>query len=106
MILIPVAILELILGFFILFKDRKSRVHRSFFGITICLAFWSFSSYMSWKSKAPILNFWDNMLYCGPSLLASFFVYFALSFPAKKKIYKKQDKAIKFIAKYFDDFWD
>jgi signal transduction histidine kinase len=90
MILIPVAILELILGFFILFKDRKSRVHRSFFGITICLAFWSFSSYMSWKSKAPILNFWDNMLYCGPSLLASFFVYFALSFPAKKKIYKKQ----------------
>jgi two-component system NtrC family sensor kinase len=79
LIIILVAIIELFVGLGVFLKNKRSNVNKAFLGITAALAFWSFSTYISWHCPPQTQNLWDNILYYGPSFVPAFFLWFILS---------------------------
>ncbi len=87
-VLLIVSILNLILGAFIYFRNRKNIVNVSITLFAIFCGLWSFGMMM--YAKDPIdaerILLWSRILYFAGSGIAGSFLYFALVFSSKKRL--------------------
>ncbi|MFA5070530.1 MAG: histidine kinase N-terminal 7TM domain-containing protein [Patescibacteria group bacterium] len=86
-ILIPIAILELILGLYILSRRPRSAVSVSFAIFCFSVALWVFSNGFGYVLESPdsFKVFWWYLTFPSASLIASVFLYFSWVFPYKSK---------------------
>ncbi len=87
-ILLPFcAIFVLLLGVLIFRRNRTSVLHSIFFLSTICIAIWTFGTFMMFESCdcRSLAIFWDRFLYIGAMFIAPLWLHFSYLFTNKKK---------------------
>ncbi len=85
---IPLAssIFVLVLGVFVLVKDKKSKINRILFFFTIGCFFWFFGTFMLFKSEAEAaVLYWDKFIYTGVVFLPALSFHFVSVFIGKEK---------------------
>lgn len=90
--LIPIAILELILGIYILSRRPRSAVSVSFAILCFSVALWVFGNGLGFILEISNLK-WVlyNMVFLAASMIAGSFLYFSWIFPFKSKIIRLRD---------------
>ncbi|MFH1513670.1 MAG: histidine kinase N-terminal 7TM domain-containing protein, partial [Bacillota bacterium] len=84
------SITYLVIGTFILFKDRKAALNRAFFVLTLCLFIWSFSmAVMIIAPDKSICALWRTVASCGYCTFASVALHFFLIYAKKDNLLKK-----------------
>ncbi len=72
-----VCIISLILGIFVLVKNRKETINRIWFIINIAIVIWTFSSVQTVSAKDELSGlFWGRFLYVGALFIPSLFLHF------------------------------
>ncbi|RJR31181.1 hypothetical protein C4569_03055 [Candidatus Parcubacteria bacterium] len=85
LLIIAIIIINIILGIFILFNNRKKRANIFFGAIVFCFAIWSFSFYMRNKVSTPDdIFFWVKISNGIMSFIPILFFYFSLTFSHTK----------------------
>jgi len=80
------AITSLILGVFVLWKNPKDKINRSFFYFCFSVFIWSFGYYFWQISKdSDTALFWLRLLTFGSALIPLFYLYFSLVFAKKER---------------------
>jgi len=75
------AIFVLVLGIFVYFKNRRSRINVIFFLLTVAMTVWLFGTFMMFISKTDTQAiFWDRMVYLGVVLIPALMYHFSLIF--------------------------
>jgi len=78
-------VVYLYFGLYVLLLDRKSRIHRIFFYMTLSLAYWSFCAFWAYSSHYVYsVEKWVKISFVAPSLFYALVLHFAL------KIYKPE----------------
>jgi len=74
------AVISIILGFFVLFKNSKGAMNKSFFFMSLSIGFWSFG-YYQWQISADKINalFWVRILSAGSIMIPIFYFYHILT---------------------------
>jgi signal transduction histidine kinase len=90
LIIILIAVIEFLIGLWVFLKDRKNRVNIAFFGVATSSVFWIFSTLISWHCSSATQNFWDNILYIGPSFVVGFFFLLIISLSDHKPLSTRQ----------------
>ena len=84
---IPVAILSLVIGFFVYFNGRKFLLNQLLFVVVLCFAFWNLINMIAWTNIHSdfILFTWS---FFGPlySLISVFSIYFIYVFLNKHDV--------------------
>lgn len=75
------ALTSSILGLFVLFKNRKSNINRSFFFFCIAVAAWSYA-YLFWQiaTTETAALFWTRALMAGAIFIPASYLHFVVSF--------------------------
>lgn len=83
-------ILDLILSFVVLSRNRKSHINISFAIFSFFLGLWAFSiTFFRVIDDSFFTFFWAKAIYISGSLIAASLLYFALSFPEGKPLSRK-----------------
>lgn len=91
-ILIPIAILELILGIYILSRRPRSAVSVSFAIFCFSVALWVFSNGFGYVATTKMYQwFWWNLTFPAASAIVSVFLFFSWIFPYKSKLIRVKD---------------
>lgn len=77
------AVFSLGFGVWILMHNPRSRINTSFFALVFSMFIWAIPHFiMLYPSISPeAVRFWINMNFIGPSVFASYLVYFSYVFP-------------------------
>ncbi len=88
-ILYIIALLILILGFYILDRDKKNPINKSFFVIVIGVIIWICSNAtISFLEDKSLIELFYRLTYVGGALLTGGFLFFAWVFPYKLSFIK------------------
>jgi signal transduction histidine kinase len=81
------AIFVLALGLIVFLKNKKSRVHFTFFLHSLSITAWLFCTFMMFinKGNAELAIFWDRLVYAGVVFIPAFMYHFGLAFMGKKR---------------------
>lgn len=83
--LLFIAVLNILLGVTVFFRNRKNEVNLTFSLIAYCVAIWTLAIFLSWlPSEVRRIDFWSNATFWGPSFIGPLLFYFSLIFPRKK----------------------
>jgi len=84
--LLSVALLNLVLGLFIFYRNRIKIINISYFLVSLSTAVWSFGMLMYYRSETDYNSvfFWSKILYFAGSLVAPFFLWFVINYVDKK----------------------
>ncbi|MFP4617005.1 MAG: ATP-binding protein [Candidatus Paceibacterota bacterium] len=85
--LVILGILTLLLGFWMLSRNPRSRINLTFFAMVFFLGLWLITHiFMQHPSSEDneVMKFWLNMNFVGPAGFLSFFVYFSHIFPTNQ----------------------
>ncbi len=83
LILFSAFLLNLFLAFVVLKNGPKRHLNLSLFTIIIGVAIWNFATFMFWQTNYPL--FWARLMFLGPILIPSSFLYFSFLFSEKEK---------------------
>lgn len=84
---IPAIVIALLVGFIVLFNDRKSLLNQLLFGICISFALWAFSTLVLWTNiHSDILLFAWAFLGPAAAFISIFSIYFTYVFVTKKDV--------------------
>ena len=81
------ALFVLLLGFYILAKNHKSRMHQLLAAFCGCMFFWLFGTFMMFAIRAQDAQaavFWDRFVYFGVVLMPALMQHFSLVFAGQK----------------------
>lgn len=82
---IPILIIVLILGFSVYFSNKNKQVNKYFLYFCYCIAFWSFSLFISDTINSQFFAYWGAQLaIVGPLLSGPIFYIFSIYFPDDK----------------------
>src|SRR3990172_12779232 len=94
--LIPLIILNLALGLFVLLNNRRSVVNQSFFGLIVFITLWILSNFLIDNLKShSIVLFWTRFSYVSGIFIPLFYFYFAASFRGILNSFKNPSYLIK-----------
>src|SRR4030065_468822 len=79
--LIPLILINLALGFFVLANNKRSVVNQSFFGLIIFVSIWILSNFLidNLKNHSYVL-FWTRFSYVAGIFIPLFYLYFSAAF--------------------------
>ena len=95
LILAMLTIISFLFGFFVFYKNPKSKIHQSFFAFVIPVVGWSLAMFFFREaSTSREILFWVKVLYVSATLIPATLLIFALCFPREDalsliKIWKK-----------------
>lgn len=85
-LLIPfnVILVDIAIGLYILFQNRKGEINMAFCALSISLAFWAYATQRLTYSLTPLsAMLWGKLVYIGPAFAAPLFYYFTFVFPKR-----------------------
>lgn len=84
---IPAIVIALLVGFIVLFNDRKSLLNQLLFGICMSFALWAFCTLVAWTNiHSDLLLFAWSFLGPAAAFLSIFSIYFTYVFVTKKDV--------------------
>ena len=90
-------LIQIILGFIVLFKDARNEINISFAFFTFNFSILSYFAYMVTKAELSGVIFYNKYIFVVAALALSFFMYFSVVFPAPKKNFNIIKKILIFI---------
>lgn len=89
------AFVSSLLGFVIIFKNRKELINRLFLGLSVSVVFWSLS-YWRWMSSNTYNDalFWSRLLSVGSLFIPIFYFHWIITFLDQNKNHKKIIKIV------------